>query len=101
MSNFISILSEKSGMTEDQCKEFLQHFADSAKKALFDGEDVAIRNFGKFIMVKKTPRTHKGLGKVVEVGPKRKIRFYPSNKMLETSDIKTLINLLNESKKGV
>ncbi len=57
-SEFVEILAKKTKLSKGECDQFLNAFKDSILEVCSKGEDVTIRNFGKFCLQEKGQRKY-------------------------------------------
>lgn len=83
-SEFIDLLSQKSNISKTRCAQFLEDFKSTILQVCCQGEDVCIRNFGKFSLSERRARKY--------LNPQTK-RYYicPPKKMITFKGYKNFI----------
>lgn len=79
--NFVEIVSNKTGSTQQEVDSILNLFFEKIKSALSDGEKVFISNFGTFTpkIFKATKKFSALLNREIEIPEKFRISFSPSS----------------------
>ncbi len=55
-SEFVTIMSRKTKLSKSKCSLFLDEFKDTILEVCSKGEQISLRNFGKFAMLEKKER---------------------------------------------
>ncbi len=58
-TEFVEILAKKTKLSKSKCDQFLNTFKDSILDVCSKGEEVTIRNFGKFCLQEKGERKYR------------------------------------------
>ncbi len=76
-SEFSEILSKKTKLSKEKCELFLTQMKDCLLEVCSKGEDVSIRNFGRFSLQEKARRRYLNpqTKRIYEVEPKKYINF--------------------------
>lgn len=86
--NLISKISEVSGLTKKDTQLFLGAFVDVIQDALYEGEEVSISDFGKFVVAEREARVGRNpkTGEEIQIHASKGIKFKVAKKL------KTIVN---------
>ena len=84
-AGLISAIAARAGLDRDQAAAALDAFTITVKAALAAGDDVQVRNFGRFSVYRAeaTTAANPRTGALVAVPAKQRIRFRPSGRLRE------------------
>lgn len=84
--DIIADVRRKTGLTHDDCKEAYETMLEAMSETLASGEEIIIRNFGRFKIQKKRARQGRNVktGEPIEITARTVVKFKPSPLLVET-----------------
>lgn len=81
-------LHDELGLNKREAKEFIEHFFETVKVALEDGNSVKLSGFGNFGLRDKSSRPGRNpkTGEDIPISARRVVTFKASQKLKETID---------------
>ena len=84
----VAEIADKANLSQKDAHEFLDSFVEIVKKALSEGEEISIVDFGSFSVAERAARTARNFktGKPMDVPASKTVKFRPGKSLKESAN---------------